>query len=63
MWTYVPQRCFVKGYQKDFAHCVTVVGVSVTRQELRLLEPYLDIMGYGVDCDRVGGLSGRFHDL
>jgi len=62
-YCYVPQHCFVRGFQKDAANRTVTVGVAVTREELMRIEPISDILGFDVNCDWVGGLSGRFHDL
>ena len=54
------QHCFVKGFQVDMMGRKVAVGVPVTRELLRRVEPYTDILDFDPVCGRVGGLPGKY---
>jgi hypothetical protein len=48
---YVPQCCYVKGFQTDMLGRSGVVAVPVTRAILRASEPWADILDYDPECN------------
>jgi hypothetical protein len=48
---YMPQCCYVKGFQTDVFGRTGVVAIPVTRARLRASEPWADILDYDPECN------------
>jgi hypothetical protein len=61
MYYYLPQNCFVRGYETDALSRKTAIAVPVSRAVLRASEPYADILDWNPGCNFFGHYPGRFN--
>jgi hypothetical protein len=54
---YIPQHCFIKGFQTDIMGRTTAVGVPVSKAVLRHVSPFADILDF--DQERARQFDGE----
>ncbi|KAH7359603.1 hypothetical protein BKA66DRAFT_472452 [Pyrenochaeta sp. MPI-SDFR-AT-0127] len=57
------QHCYVKGFQTDTMGRCAVVGVPVTRMQLRCTEPWADILDFDPEMSWYNPLPTHFNNL
>jgi hypothetical protein len=58
---YLPQSCFVRGYQTNTLCHRTAVAVPISRAVLRASESYADILDWDPGCTSIWNCPGRFN--
>jgi hypothetical protein len=58
---YLPQNCFVGGYQTNALGHRSAITLPVVKAVLRASEPYADILDWDPECASIWNYPGRFN--